>query len=79
MCVQVDPFFVPTTEEDREEFGEDGQGVGTSVGRHALLHTQSACGLSSLSHAHRDVGGTAGSSVSGLMLGSGSQSQNSMP
>lgn len=25
---QVDPFFVPTTEEDREEFGEEGQGVG---------------------------------------------------
>ncbi|GAB4820198.1 hypothetical protein N2152v2_007244 [Parachlorella kessleri] len=26
--LQVDPFFVPTTEEDREEFGEEGQGVG---------------------------------------------------
>lgn len=27
---QVDPFFVPTTEEEREEFGEEGQGVGTA-------------------------------------------------
>ncbi len=25
---QVDPFFVPTTEEEREEFGEEGQGQG---------------------------------------------------
>ena len=25
---QVDPFFVPTTEEEREEFGEAGQGAG---------------------------------------------------
>ena len=24
----VDPFFVPLTEEEREEFGEEGQGVG---------------------------------------------------
>ncbi len=24
----MDPFFVPTTEEEREEFGEEGQGVG---------------------------------------------------
>jgi len=24
---QVDPFFVPTTEEEREEFGEAGQGA----------------------------------------------------
>ncbi|CAL8464184.1 g3719 [Coccomyxa elongata] len=28
--LQVDPFFVPTTEEEREEFGEEGQGVGTA-------------------------------------------------
>lgn len=27
-CSQVDPFFVPTTEEEREEFGEAGQGAG---------------------------------------------------
>ena len=27
---QVDPFFVPLTEEEREEFGEEGQGVGSS-------------------------------------------------
>jgi ribosome assembly protein 1 len=27
---QVDPFFVPLTEEEREEFGEEGQGVGAS-------------------------------------------------
>ena len=27
-CLQVDPFFAPTTEEEREEFGEEGQGVG---------------------------------------------------
>lgn len=27
---QVDPFFAPTTEEEREEFGEEGQGVGTA-------------------------------------------------
>ena len=26
--MQVDPFFIPTTEEEREEFGEEGQGVG---------------------------------------------------
>ena len=26
--MQVDPFFMPTTEEEREEFGEEGQGVG---------------------------------------------------
>ncbi len=24
----MDPFFVPVTEEEREEFGEEGQGVG---------------------------------------------------
>ena len=28
VTVQVDPFFVPVTEEEREEFGEEGQGVG---------------------------------------------------
>ena len=28
--LQVDPFFVPLTEEEREEFGEEGQGVGTA-------------------------------------------------
>lgn len=28
-ALQVDPFFVPTTEEEREEYGEEGQGVGT--------------------------------------------------
>jgi ribosome assembly protein 1 len=28
--LQVDPFFVPLTEEEREEFGEEGQGVGSS-------------------------------------------------
>ena len=27
-AIQVDPFFVPVTEEEREEFGEEGQGVG---------------------------------------------------
>ncbi len=27
---QVDPFFVPTSEEEREEFGEEGQGVGAA-------------------------------------------------
>lgn len=26
--LQVDPFFVPKTEEEREEYGEEGQGVG---------------------------------------------------
>lgn len=26
--MKVDPFFVPVTEEEREEFGEEGQGVG---------------------------------------------------
>ena len=26
--MQVDPFFMPVTEEEREEFGEEGQGVG---------------------------------------------------
>ena len=29
-AMQVDPFFVPVTEEEREEFGEEGQGVGTA-------------------------------------------------
>ena len=24
----IDPFFVPFTDEEREEFGEEGQGVG---------------------------------------------------
>lgn len=24
----MDPFFIPMTEEEREEFGEEGQGVG---------------------------------------------------
>lgn len=24
----MDPYFVPVTEEEREEFGEEGQGVG---------------------------------------------------
>ncbi|KAL3134116.1 hypothetical protein ABBQ32_008537 [Trebouxia sp. C0010 RCD-2024] len=28
--LQIDPFFVPVTEEEREEFGEEGQGVGTA-------------------------------------------------
>ncbi|PRW32859.1 ribosomal S5 Elongation factor G III V family [Chlorella sorokiniana] len=28
--LQVDPFFVPLTEEEREEFGEEGQGVGSA-------------------------------------------------
>ena len=27
--VQVDPFFVPVTEEQREEWGEEGQGIGS--------------------------------------------------
>lgn len=31
--MQVDPFFVPVTEEDREEFGEEGQGVGACTSR----------------------------------------------
>jgi ribosome assembly protein 1 len=26
----VDPFYVPTTEEEREEWGEEGQGVGAA-------------------------------------------------
>ena len=28
--LDVDPFFQPQTEEEREEFGEEGQGVGKS-------------------------------------------------
>lgn len=28
--LELDPFFVPTTEEEREEFGEEGQGVGAA-------------------------------------------------
>ena len=28
MAEQVDPFFAPVTEEEREEFGEEGQGRG---------------------------------------------------
>ena len=27
--MQVDPFFVPVTEEEREEWGEEGQGIGS--------------------------------------------------
>ena len=34
---QVDPFFVPVTEEEREEFGEEGQGVGTANLARTLL------------------------------------------
>ncbi|KAK9824518.1 hypothetical protein WJX72_011036 [[Myrmecia] bisecta] len=30
ILAQVDPFFVPTTQEEREEFGEEGQGVGAA-------------------------------------------------
>ena len=29
MLCQVDPFFVPVTEEEREEWGEEGQGIGS--------------------------------------------------
>ena len=36
-CLQVDPFFVPVTEEEREEFGEEGQGVGTANLARTLL------------------------------------------
>ncbi|CAK0786123.1 hypothetical protein CVIRNUC_009336 [Coccomyxa viridis] len=35
--LQVDPFFVPVTEEEREEFGEEGQGVGTANLARTLL------------------------------------------
>lgn len=28
--LELDPFFAPTTEEEREEFGEEGQGVGAA-------------------------------------------------
>ena len=35
--VQVNPFFVPKTEEEREEFGEEGQGVGTQNLAKALI------------------------------------------
>jgi hypothetical protein len=34
----VDPFFVPTTEEDREEYGEEGQGVGECLHGHGALY-----------------------------------------
>ena len=34
---QVDPFFAPTTEEEREEFGEEGQGVGAANLARALM------------------------------------------
>ena len=34
---QVDPFFVPVTEEEREEFGEEGQGVGAANLARTLL------------------------------------------
>ncbi len=37
--MQVDPFFVPKTEVEREEFGEEGQGVGTANLAHALIDT----------------------------------------
>ncbi|KAK9869094.1 hypothetical protein WJX84_011258 [Apatococcus fuscideae] len=35
--LQVNPFFVPKTEEEREEFGEEGQGVGTQNLAKALI------------------------------------------
>ena len=31
MCVQVDPFFVPTTEEEREEWGEETSSAATAA------------------------------------------------
>ncbi|KAK9818827.1 hypothetical protein WJX74_007698 [Apatococcus lobatus] len=35
--LQVNPFFIPKTEEEREEFGEEGQGVGTQNLAKALI------------------------------------------
>lgn len=33
----MDPFFIPMTEEEREEFGEEGQGVGAPNLANALI------------------------------------------
>lgn len=43
---QVDPFFVPTTEEEREEFGEEGQGmVGRNLARVLINQVRARKGL----------------------------------
>ena len=65
-CLQVDPFFVPTTEEEREEFGEEGQGVGTRNLARALidevrqrkgLSTERKVGLACQKQSHGAKGG----------------------
>lgn len=64
--LQVDPFFVPTTEEEREEFGEEGQGVGTRNLARALidevrqrkgLSTERKVGLAHQEQSHGEGGG----------------------
>lgn len=52
--MQVDPFFVPVTEEEREEFGEEGQGVGAPNLARQLIdsvrpHSVRACSTALLS------------------------------
>ena len=37
--VQVDPFFLPLTEGEREEWGEEGQGVGAANLARRLIDT----------------------------------------
>ncbi len=42
----MDPFFVPTTEEEREEWGEEGQGVGAgNLARTLINEVRSRKGL----------------------------------
>lgn len=44
--LQVDPFFVPTTEEEREEFGEEGQGmIGYNLARLLIDQVRKRKGL----------------------------------
>lgn len=44
--MQVDPFFVPTTEEEREEFGEEGQGmIGYNLARLLIDQVRKRKGL----------------------------------
>ena len=66
----MDPFFVPTTEEEREEFGEEGQGVGTRNLARALidevrqrkgLSTERKVGLACQEQSHRGRGARGGS------------------
>ena len=42
---QVDPFFVPTTEEEREEWGEEASNLGTNLAKRLIDATRRRKGL----------------------------------